>query len=270
MYDRLVFVEAPSDENIIREWSSKIGVNLSQANVGFIAMGGARDLNYFAAETTLTFLTRRQVKLWFLVDRDERESADIKKLERALGGRAIIKVLNRREMENYLVCPRAIIKFIELKRSLSARAIDGILPTEADVKMAIEEAGDKVKGFAVHKRMAKDLCRPIYPRVSAPDIGGEKAGMIDAITKELESSIDALQGVKEKVEEVYERHQEAVDTHWETHKLSVVPGDLLIDMVCSKYGVRFRKERDGLRLASLMCESEIQEEIKAIIKEIGT
>ncbi|NER05210.1 MAG: AAA family ATPase, partial [Okeania sp. SIO3C4] len=39
MFDRLVFVEGKSDEDVIREWASKLGVNFSQANVGFVIIG---------------------------------------------------------------------------------------------------------------------------------------------------------------------------------------------------------------------------------------
>jgi putative ATP-dependent endonuclease of the OLD family len=49
MYDRLVFVEGRTDEAIIREWASVLNVNLSQANVGFVRMGGARNFSHYAA-----------------------------------------------------------------------------------------------------------------------------------------------------------------------------------------------------------------------------
>ena len=56
IYDRLVFVESQSDEEIIRAWAQTLGANLNQSNVGFIHMDGARNLRYFAAESTLSFL----------------------------------------------------------------------------------------------------------------------------------------------------------------------------------------------------------------------
>jgi putative ATP-dependent endonuclease of the OLD family len=65
MFDRLVFVEGQSDENIIREWANTLSVNLSQANVGFISMGGVRNFAHYAADTIISFLSRRQVTVWF-------------------------------------------------------------------------------------------------------------------------------------------------------------------------------------------------------------
>src|SRR5262249_34948471 len=75
MYDCLVFVEGASDEAILREWASTLGVNFGQANVGFIAMGGVRNFAHYATEATLSFLSNRRVKMWFLVDRDEKDDA---------------------------------------------------------------------------------------------------------------------------------------------------------------------------------------------------
>jgi hypothetical protein len=52
MFDRLVFVEEPTDEDVIREWASICGINLAQASVGFVPMGGVRNLAHFATEAT--------------------------------------------------------------------------------------------------------------------------------------------------------------------------------------------------------------------------
>jgi putative ATP-dependent endonuclease of the OLD family len=66
------------------------------------------------------------------------------------------------------------------------------------------------------------------------------------------------------------RHTESADSEWNSSKLNVVPGDLVLDAVCEKHGVRFKKERDAVRLAALMRDSEIDDEMKRIIRELGT
>jgi putative ATP-dependent endonuclease of the OLD family len=118
MYDRLVFVEGQADADVIREWASKLGVNLGQANVGFVLIGGSRNFSYFAAQSTLSFLERRQVTMWFIIDHDERDAEDVKKLENVLRGKAKVKILNKRELENYLLCGRAIAQFVRAKKIL--------------------------------------------------------------------------------------------------------------------------------------------------------
>ena len=40
-------------------------------------------------------------------------------------------------------------------------------------------------------------------------------------------------------------------------------------MVLRKYGIGFKKDKDGLELASLMEEYEIDEEAKKVLRQIG-
>ena len=96
IYDRLVFVESQTDEDIIRAFASTLGVNLTQSNVGFIIMGGARSFAYFAAESTLSFLAKRQVKMLFLMDRDEKDQEDIKAIQERLADNVIASVLQKK------------------------------------------------------------------------------------------------------------------------------------------------------------------------------
>jgi predicted ATP-dependent endonuclease of OLD family len=56
MFDRLVFVEGPTDEAILREWANTLNLNLSQANVGFISMGECAILHIMPPKPYLLFL----------------------------------------------------------------------------------------------------------------------------------------------------------------------------------------------------------------------
>ena len=94
MFDRLVFVEGPSDESIFREFSKALDVDLASQNVGFVRMGGATNFAHFAADATLGLLSRRQIPMWFIVDRDERDDVEIKRMIGRLGDRAQLVVLN--------------------------------------------------------------------------------------------------------------------------------------------------------------------------------
>ena len=71
-----------------------------------------------------------------------------------------------------------------------------------------------------------------------------------------------------KLTDVFTEESKALAARWQTDKLLIVPGDLLLDSVCRKFGVRFNKEMDGARLAALMEPYEIPSEIKALIKDI--
>ncbi len=120
MYDRVLFVEGPSDEAVIREWATIAGINLSLLNVGFIHLKGIGNFTHYAAQEILNFLSRRRVKLWFILDRDERAEAEVTIIKERVGQDAKIVVLNRRELENYLVSPR-----INRENLLRRRRADG-------------------------------------------------------------------------------------------------------------------------------------------------
>jgi putative ATP-dependent endonuclease of OLD family len=267
LFDRLVFVEGPNDESVLREWAAKLRINLSQAGVGFVHMGGVHNFGYFAAEQTLTFLTNRRVKLWFLLDRDEKEKGEIAKLAQKCGPSASLKVLRKRELENYMIVPRVMMDFISLKRNLSNVTISEP-PSEKDIMKKFDEIAEKLRPLAVAKRVVKILCKPIYP-ASRQMFEGDIAPDRNKIEEEITKSISELDASKAKIEQTYNEQSKAVKIAWQQDKLSVVPGDLLLDGVCQEFGVRFRKETDSSRIAALFKDSEIDNEIQQILQEIG-
>jgi len=267
MFDRLIFVEVISDEDAIREWASVLGVNLSEANVGFIRMGGARNFAHFATKETLNFLAKRQVKMWFLIDHDEKEDSEILEMQTMLGKNAKLQVLAKREVENYLTCPRAIRSFIEYKRQ-SLNTLNEKLPTEDEVKDKLDKCAEKLKQFAICKRVVKIACKPVYPETKAifEDLQAEKA--VDKITESLQAMISQLEVEKTDLKSVYISKAEEIENIWRSKKMDIVPGDLLLDAVCKEYNLRFKKEKDASKLASLMRKDEIDPEIIKVIQDI--
>jgi putative ATP-dependent endonuclease of the OLD family len=268
MYDRLAFVEGPSDEAIIRELASTLDVNLNQYNVGFIHMGGIRNFTHYAAEETLTFLTRRQVKLWFIIDRDEKRDDEIAKMKDRLGDKARLLSLNRREIENYLLLPRAILEFIKLKNRMAGK--DTKIAEDAEkISQLMNSSAENLKQFIINKRIAEGLHRPVYPTNSINYYSGQ-----ESVSKELASKLEAmiklLEDRKKEIERYSKEEQEYVESIWNDKKFEIIPGDMLLDSVCKKFGTSFNKMQDGKRLASLMKDEEIDPEIKMIIKEIGS
>ncbi len=108
MFDRLAFVEGPTDEDMIRAFSKTLGVESALKNVGFVKLGGASNIVYYSIDATLDLLSKRQIPMTFVLDRDERSDAETQKIEKRLGSRASFVVLSRRELENYLLDPEAI------------------------------------------------------------------------------------------------------------------------------------------------------------------
>lgn len=267
MFDRLVFVEGASDEDIFREWAPTLGINFSQANVGFVTMGGVTNFRHFAVEKVLSFLTKRQVKVWFLMDRDERDDEEIKKIQDELRDKAEVRFLKRREIENYLIVSRPIQEFIIARAEWHGTGAD-VPATTSDIDEQITQCAQNLKQMAIDKRVAKIICRPIHP--SRRRLWGDEMSIRDRVAKELDEMVAQLEEAKGEVEDVVEEQSRMVESRWGSDKLAVVPGDELLDAVFQRYGMRFRKERDGAHLASLMRSNEIDQEIKDIIFAIGS
>jgi putative ATP-dependent endonuclease of OLD family len=266
MFDKLVFVEGLSDEHVIREWASTLRVNLAQGSIGFVPMGGVRNLAHFATEQTINFLSKRRVKMWFIIDRDERDQEEIKRLTDRLENRAILKVLKRRELENYLIVPRVVAEFVGMKRAL-ANSKDRAAPSEDEVRKVIAEKAESLKNVALARRMARWACHPYYldrtAVLAVPDPAVEAR-----IQKELEG---LRKKIVEKLAELPERMESesrSLGSRWEAEKTYLVPGDLLLDEVCKHFGCRFVKEKDSPRVAALMAPGEIAAEIQAVVREI--
>ncbi len=271
MFDRLVFVEGDSDEAVLREWASTLEINLSQPNVGFVAMGGVRNFTHYATEATLSFLAKRQVKMWFLIDRDERDELEIAKLQAGLGEKAVVEVLEKREIENYLICPRAIVELIKSKKTGAfGKGNNDDLPTESEIQDVINESAEKLKQMTIDKQVARVLCNPVYPNRNRIFREIPTTTVIGEMTEEVERMITQLTELRNTADSVYKEKSGFIESIWETRRLDLVPGDLLLDMVCRHHGVRFRKERDSAHLASIMNADEIDQEIKNIIDRIGS
>ena len=264
MFDRLVFVEGPTDEDVIREWASICGINLAQASVGFVPMGGVRNLAHFATEATINFLSKRRVSIFFMLDRDEREEAEVKHLSAQLGNKAELIVLKKRELENYLLGPKAIAKFIELKYQLLG-VKDRKNVDVAEIEQRINICADALKDVAIERRVARIVCLPIYPNRNAVLNFDSGIALIDRLKKEYNSQKETLTQLEEKLEKIIDEQTKSVESNWSAKKRDLVPGDLLLDSLCKLFEVRFNKERDSARLASLMEEPEIDSEIKGIL-----
>jgi hypothetical protein len=267
MYDRVVFVEGRTDEAIIREWATVLNVNLSQANVGFVRMGGVRNFCHYAAAATLSFLSKRRVQSWILLDRDEMDEAEVEKLKKVTADCASVKVWEHREIENLLLQPRAIMELVRFKLRAAGKP-DNSVSQEA-VEEGLQDAFAALKQVAICKRVTKALCVPVFARKEVHDVmDGESVE--GKLGEELERMIRDLEGRKSKIGAVHKAKSEEVEGNWMVHKEQLVPGDLVLDHVLRRFSLRFNKDHDGPRLAGLMREEEIEQVAKTLIRELGS
>lgn len=268
MFDRLIFVEGPSDEAVLREWASIMKVNLSQYNVGFVHLGGVRNFTHYATDATLSFLAKRQVQLRFIIDRDEKDEEEISRLQAMVSDNARVNVLGKRELENYLISPRPLKNFIALKKQLRGIRDESTFPTEAEVIAKVEEVADELKSFSTEKLVAKELLKPLYPNLNQVFQENLTLPFSERVENELRQLIEKMNELQGRAVETYEQKVKEIDERWERSKLDLVPGDILIAKVCESFDVRFKKEKDSARLAKLMNEHEIAIEIQQIVREI--
>ena len=57
MFDRLLFVEGPSDESVIPSLAKTLGLDFTKSNIGFVHMCGVRNFAHFAAHLSVNRLS---------------------------------------------------------------------------------------------------------------------------------------------------------------------------------------------------------------------
>jgi putative ATP-dependent endonuclease of OLD family len=260
MFDRLVFVEGPSDEAVLRILAEKLEIDLASCNLGFVHMGGVRNFAHFAAQSTLDLLSRRQVSMWFVTDRDESEDEEVQRMRVRLGSRAHLRVLGRRELENYLWDEGALAKFITQKLQSSETKGAGE-PDRGAIRTAIEKAVAESKEDVVRLRVAKRSLRPLYFGGKGVGTAKEKLGKgADEVNARL-SGLDKLQADIEA----------EVDALWATDAPKLAPGAIVLDRVTREFGARFLKENgDSEKLARLIPPSAIPQEVEELLREFST
>jgi hypothetical protein len=260
MYDRLVFVEGPSDEVVFREIARKLDIDLSKANVGFVHMGGVRNFAHFAAGATLNLLSRRQIGLWFIADRDESDDEEVARMIQRLNGRGNLTVLRKRELENYLLNESAIHRFIQEKRELSRS--DAPLPTVEAVRDAIKSQAAALKDEVIRLRMERRLLKPVFLHTR------DKTG---SISDRLNASIGELRQRVESTEKQERELVEGLEHDWAERCLNEVPGSLILKHIAAEFGCSFNKDRgDSERLARFLPKSAISPELVGLLTEIGS
>lgn len=256
LFDRIIFVEGPSDEAIFSELARRLGFDLASQNATFVQMAGSTGFSHFAADATIDLLSRRQIRMWFIIDRDERSDADIAKLSDRLGGRAKIVVLTRRELENYILDPNAISALIIDKSATTASKISSVDLVELETK--ISEAANALLDRAISLSVEKQLLGPLYARY-----GGS------SVTEKLEAMGQAIRQRIEKVSELEEGVRKEISSTWQRDSTHKAPGSDILGAVFKHYGLTYNKTKDGQRLAREINVEFIDKELKGVLSDIA-
>jgi len=256
MFDRLVFVEGPSDEEVLSELSRKLGLDMAAASTAFVQMGGASRFAHYAAEATLDLLSRRQIRMWFVIDRDERNDTDVTRLLEKLGNRAELTFLGRREIENYLLFPDAIRSLLVEKMASTA---DKRHPLEEEIDKLITSSAEDLLERAIELRLSKAVLKPVYPQHGGETVAERLIAMNTAIADRLKN-----------VEQVEAKLRAELSESWPKNALKLAPGSAILDSVFQHYGYRYKKEIDGRRLAERVDVTKLDVEITRFLKKVGS
>jgi predicted ATP-dependent endonuclease of OLD family len=255
MFDRLVFVEGPSDEEVLTELSRKLGLDIAASSTTFVQMGGASRFAHYAAEATLDLLSRRQIKMWFVIDKDERDDSDVTKLLEKLGSRAELTFLGRREIENYLLFPDAVRSLLIEKMSTSR---DRQQPSLEEVEAIINQSAQSLLERAIELRLSKTILKPIYAQYGGSSVSERLAAMNTAISTRMEQIEATEAGIRAEL------------THgWENNASKIAPGSEILDAVFAHYGLRYKKEIDARRLAERIEVAKLDPEITRFLNKVA-
>jgi hypothetical protein len=261
MFDRLVFVEGPSDEQLLRVFADTLNISFGQSSLGFVTTGGARNFTHYATVATLAFLRKRNVRTVFVLDRDERDLRDLEDLQNRVAGVSEVQLLQRRELENYLLSPSALSRFI------AAKSKGACAPTTEEVASTIEEVCETLFSTAVERRILKRVCRPIIPD-RRPVVNRGEGDFDETLRSELKIALEKISSLADDLAQIREECVQEVRAEWEARKADIVPGDELLDKLFQRYGLRFNKRQDALRIAQEMHANEIPQEMVTLVQHL--
>jgi hypothetical protein len=94
-------------------------------------------------------------------------------------------------------------------------------------------------------------------------------GILERSATETERLIAELQDRQAAASQLAADYKREVERRWATEKLHIVPGSTLLNRVFERFGLRYKKERDGARLASMLRESDIDMELRDLIRSMA-
>lgn len=260
MFDRLIFVEGPSDEAVLREIAQGLQIDLAKANIEFVQMGGVRNFAHFAAEGTLDLLSKRRIKMRFVTDRDERDDQEVKRMLDRLGERAELTVLGFREMENYLLDPRAFQAFVMEKRK-AAGVKEGETPSIETITTALRDEAIALRDEVVRLRVEKRVLRSVHLQTRGSE--GTPKERIDAAVKELTDRLAQIEDVRRQIEK-------EVETQWPEQAQALAPGTRILENTAKRFGITFNKEAgDSARLARCLSKESYHWDLREMLRQIS-
>ena len=174
----------------------------------------------------------------------------MERLERSLG--ETLHCWKRRELENYLLVPEAILKAMRVKHradpDITGR-LDGA--TEQNIDDLLKTTAKSLYGVVLIKRIRSELSgigSSAIPRESVPDLtleahSGELPDLIRrGATDGLQQALDEV-----KLDDLVFAQRATLDSEWTDGAdfSRLAPGAELLDAVFRQFGSKYRKSKDA-------------------------
>ena len=241
---RVLVVEGPSDEDILGVWFPEVLRNPAVAVLHGRGGDNARHAGQLAE--WLAAVDKMGVqRVLYLRDRDELPLPAVQ----ALQDTKTVEVLQRRELENYLLDPAAVAHVL---RALAPQGTPA--PSEQDVAFAMTEAAEGLR----HQIVVNRVCRQVQPdrplmdhrlRQRLAKDGAGRESVAAAILERLMSG-EKLQA---QIQSAWAAAEEEVAHHSGEGLLAIAPGEEILNSVFLRYANRgYSKRDDGVAIAQAM------------------
>lgn len=192
--------------------------------------------------------------MWFVVDKDERDESEVQKMVARLGDSAELCVLDRRELENFLIDGDAIASFVSEK--------SGRQCTREQYLQALETSAAGLREKVTQMYLEKSLLRPIYLR------GADASGSIE---ERLEKAGEEMQRRRTSIPALQVELESSLTSGWNAAAaIKLVPGEALLNSICNQLGSAFDKARgDSVKLAKHVKRSAIPGQIERILRALA-
>jgi hypothetical protein len=243
--DGLLIVEGPSDLDILSDWIPELRHN----NIAVHAAGGGD----WARQTDTLVRWLDQIDtlarpVLFIRDRDEMPDTEVAKLE-ATGK---VAVLDRREIENYLLDPTAIATYLTTKGHPTSSAELSWLITQACAELQNEVV---VKRVAARTAPIRLLSRPTVSALAHQ--GANREAVIEAATANIPD-----RAILDQIGQWWDEETVNVEAAWGDSATTLAPGADVLAKVFKACGLTFDKRRDGPAIAKLLrCPSVLMQRI---------
>ncbi len=274
--DAVFFVEGPGDRDVVQAWSEKLGVNLAEHNITILPMGGGEQVERGARMRSdiLTGISQKApVPHIFLLDRDERSDAEIQRLQQSLGDH--VHFLQKREIENYLLAPRAILAALKDKYSDNAAILEQVEASNPEqIERILHSTASGLYGLVLLKRIRNEiggLVGGFLPRdlVAALATHAQERDLLKRLRTAIRERVSShLIGIDFR--NIVKAQKATLDAIWSDapRHVALAPGEELVAALFRHFGGDYKKPQDTVRIAKMMEADEIDEEIHQLLRRV--